>query len=461
MIIQHNLAAMFGDRQYKITNDIKKKSSEKLGSGYRINRAADDAAGLAISEKMRRQIRGLTQASLNVQDGISMVQSAEGALNEVHEMLQRMNELCVKAANNTLTYEDRDYIQQEIYSLSDEINRVGAVTSFNEMKVLDGIPQTHAVAVAPQATINGSSGTITPAANGNDAYLTIETIDRGDVVYIPGRDGASDKYFKAATREDINAYEQEWREYYAAKSAYDIAKRAYDNEWAEYNEAKRIYDEDPDAEGAVEPTPPTTASPTPPTEPIRRDGTSSGKAQLIELPELNVQFVSSLAKDNLEANSGFVDTVGITYSLNGGVTRYDLHFYGPLTINLQVGSNSEDTFTFRIPAVNASSLGVYDINVKDSDGSGALDGIGKIQKAMEHNSKYRADLGAIQNRMEHMVKNLDNVVENTTAAESRFRDTDMADEITRNANTELLAQAGQMILAQANQSKQGVLNLLQ
>ena len=138
MVVQHNITAMNANRQLGITTDIQAKSSEKLSSGYRINRAADDAAGLAISEKMRRQVRGLTQASANAQDGISVVQTAEGALNEVHDMLQRMNELAVKAANDTLTTQDRSYIQQEITQLSDEITRTAGSTEFNNQHLLDG-----------------------------------------------------------------------------------------------------------------------------------------------------------------------------------------------------------------------------------------------------------------------------------------------------------------------------------
>jgi flagellin len=144
----------------------------------------------------------------------------------------------------------------------------------------------------------------------------------------------------------------------------------------------------------------------------------------------------------------------------GGKTDYTIHFYGSLTLNLQVGSNSEDTFTFKIKTVNASTLGIYDIYVKDNDGSGALDGIDKVKEAIVRNSAERSNLGATQNRLEHTIRNLDNVVENTTAAESRIRDTDMASEIQLNSNAEILAQAGQAMMAQANQSKSGVLSLL-
>lgn len=459
MIIHHNLSAIGANRQYGIVENTRKKSAEKLSSGYRINRAADDAAGLSISEKMRRQIRGLTQASENAQDGISMVQTAEGALNEVHEMLQRMNELCVKAANNTLTYDDRGCIQQEISQITTEIDRVGATATFNEIKVLAGIPQKSARAVIPSATINGTSGTLIQATDYNDAHYVIDELKQGDVVYIPGSDGSRGMYYQVATAEDIYEYEQEWRDYYTAKSVYDVDKRNYDRAWAAYNEAMANYD--PSVPGAVEPEMPTVTDPTPPVEPLRRDGSTSGKGKLTELPEVNTKLAANILNDNLEANSAIVDSVVLSSVTNGGKTDYTLHFYGPLTINLQVGSNAGDTFTFKIKTVNASTLGIHDIYVKDNDGGGALDGIEKVKEAIVRNSAERSHLGATQNRLEHTIRNLDNVVENTAAAESRIRDTDMASEIQLHSNTEILAQAGQAIMAQANQSKSGVLALLQ
>lgn len=149
MVIQHCMEAMNANRMLNVNVKDQAKASEKLSSGYRINRAADDAAGLSISEKMRRQVRGLTQAAENAQDGISLVQIAEGALNEVHDMLQRMNELCVKSANDTLTYEDKTYIQSEIEALQSEIDRTGGVTTFNEIKILNGIRQEMIRAASP------------------------------------------------------------------------------------------------------------------------------------------------------------------------------------------------------------------------------------------------------------------------------------------------------------------------
>ena len=273
MVVQHNLTAMNSNRMLGVTTSTQAKSTEKLSSGYKINRAADDAAGLAISEKMRRQVRGLTQAVANAQDGISAVQTAEGALGEVHDMLQRMNELAVKAGTDTLQETDRSYIQAEIDALITEIDRVSATTTFNE-----------------QALLNGD-------------------------------------------------------------------------------------------------------------------------------------FKSKM---------------------------------------LQVGAESaaSNQIQMDIAAMTASSLGVAAISIASASGSAARAAIETIKTALEKVSKQRSDLGAVQNRLEHTVKNLDNVVENTQAAESQIRDTDMATEMVRYSNNNVLAQAGQSMLAQANQSNQGVLSLL-
>ncbi len=275
MVVQHNMQAMNANRQLGVTTEGQKKVTEKLSSGYKVNRAADDAAGLTISEKMRSQIRGLTQASANAQDGVSCVQTAEGALTEVHSMLQRMNELAVKAANGTNTEADRTAIQKEISALNSEISRVAESTQFNTLNLLNG----------------------------------------------------------------------------------DF---------------------------------------------------SSGKV-------------------------------------------------------LQVGAanSTEQQITIKISHMDANTLGVDGINVGDDSGAGAKTAIGLITKAIAKVSAQRSDLGAVQNRLEHTIANLDNVVENTTAAESQIRDTDMAKTMVEYTKNNILAQAGTAMLSQANQSTQNVLSLLQ
>jgi flagellin len=275
MVVQHNLTAMNSNRMLGINTATQAKSTEKLSSGYKINRAADDAAGLSISEKMRRQIRGLTQAVANAQDGISMVQTAEGALTEVHDMLQRMNELAVKAANGSNQSVDRNYIDSEIQQLKSEIDRVAETTTFNEKNLLK-------------------------------------------------------------------------------------------------------------------------------------------------------------------------------------TTQ---------TINLQVGAETaaKNQIGVSLKAMTAAGLSLTSVKVSGDGSTGetnAKSAITSIKNALQEVSKQRSDLGAQQNRLEHTINNLNNVVENTTSAESQIRDTDMATEMVKYSNNNILAQAGQAMLAQANQSNQGVLSLL-
>ena len=270
MVVQHNMSAMNANRMLGVTGGTLSKSTEKLSSGYKINRAADDAAGLSISEKMRRQIRGLSQASLNAQDGISCVQTAEGALAEVEEMLQRMNELAVKAENGTLATEDREAIDAEVQQLISEIDRVASTTTFNEQNLLDG--------------------------------------------------------------------------------------------------------------------------------------SFSNKA-------------------------------------------------------LQVGAESGQHIDMKIDSMSAGALSISTVDAKTVSSAQALNAA--VKTAIKTVSAQRSSLGAVQNRLEHTIKNLDNVVENTTAAESTIRDTDMAEEMVRYSNQNILQQAGQAMLAQANQANQGILSLLQ
>jgi len=271
MVVQRNLTAMNSNRMLGLTTSAQAKSTEKLSSGYRVNRAADDAAGLAISEKMRRQVKGLTQASRNAQDGISCVQTAEGALGEVHDMLQRMNVLANQASNDTMTTADRGYLDQEVQQLKSEISRVASTTTFNEQNLLTG---------------------------------------------------------------------------------------------------------------------------------------------------------------------SFKDK------------------------NLQVGAEAGQFIGISIEAMSATGLSVNTVSISGATNGNAQTAINSIKDALAKVSSQRADLGAVQNRLEHTIKNLDNIVENTTAAESQIRDTDMATEMVAYSNNQILAQAGTSMLAQANQSNQSVLSIL-
>ncbi len=314
MVVQHNLTAMNSNRMLGLTTKTQAKSTEKLSSGYKINRAADDAAGLSISEKMRRQIRGLTQASLNAADGISCVQTAEGALNEVHDMLQRMNQLAVKGETGTLTSVDRNYIKAEINQLMSEIDRVQSTTTFNEQSLLDGSFTGKGLQVGAEA--------------GQHIDISIKSMSLSGLAAVAGNANVSYTTWTAGTG--------------AAKMTSSTQK-----------------------------------------------------------------MTSAIA------------------------TAVIAKFHNTLTSGTGIPSSKD-----------FASLNAF------------------VKTCLQAVSSQRSDLGAIQNRLEHTIANLDNVVENTTSSEAAIRDTDMATEMVAYSNNNILAQAGQAMLAQANQSNQGVLSLL-
>ena len=389
MVVQHNLTAMNSNRMLGLTTKTQAKSTEKLSSGYKINRAADDAAGLSISEKMRKQIRGLTQASLNAQDGISSVQTAEGALNEVQDMLQRMNELAVKSANGTNSATDRSYIQDEITQLTTEINRVSETTKFNDMYLLKGDTST--------------TKTV-------DFYKSGYSVKDGTTLYLAGSD-------TALTGADLtNAIAKGEKIYTAAKAdGQDDTKLA--KKGSDYAYVTKMYDDTGKELSAAE----------------------AKNAQGDVYADKEKNFTIAKTADYLRD-----ETVN-----------------GDLTFNLQVGSDSEATnkIGVSIGSMSAAGIGVAGLNVSTEDD--ATVAVDTIAAAIQKVSTQRSALGAVQNRLEHTINNLDNVVENTTSAESQIRDTDMATEMVKYSNNNILAQAGQAMLAQSNQSNQGVLSLLQ
>ena len=366
MVVQHNLTAMNSNRMLGITTGAQAKATEKLSSGYKINRAADDAAGLAISEKMRKQIRGLTQASANAQDGISAVQTAEGALTEVHDMLQRMNELAVKAANGTMSESDRDAIQSEVDQLVTEIDRVSITTKFNETYLLKG-------------SKNGVAGSLTYLATGkqvqvgNTTYYLVETASAG-------------------------------------KSPAEVAEE-------------------------------------------NKSGTTKAFTSMDSL-------MAAIKRDNSE-NIKSVSSVN-----NGGTISLKIETFADMNsaidFSLHVGADSSDDnkINLNISQMSARGLGVNGLTITGDNDDNATAAIDVVADALSKVSAQRATLGAVQNRLEHTIANLDNVVENTTAAESAVRDTDMATQMVTYSNNQILAQAGQAMLAQSNQANQGVLSLL-
>jgi len=467
MVVQHNLTAMNSNRMLGLTTASQAKSTEKLSSGYKINRAADDAAGLSISEKMRKQIRGLTQASSNAQDGISAVQTAEGALNEVQDMLQRMNELAVKSSNGTNSEDDREYIQNEIDQLTTEIDRVSTTTKFNETYLLKGNAKGTVKAAANLADVGGVKGLGLSVAKG--AELNAGTVSLGKVgAETTGENNVKAKLSSDGPSKDLLAALND-----SDNGTVTIARGADKDTWT-------IKSGSGAASGAY------TA------EDLKAMGLNVTVADKTQESSVTIQktFTATDAKD-LQTGLSItgVDTVdaealkGVKYGTevkatvkttetNGEnvstIIEYD-NTYVPdaLEFTLQVGadSDSDNKIKVEIESMSAAGLGLLNadgrllVNGKDSTNADAA--INTIANAIQKVSTQRSALGAVQNRLEHTINNLDNVVENTTSAESSIRDTDMATEMVKYSNNNILAQAGQAMLAQANQSNQGVLSLLQ
>ena len=398
MVVQHNMQAANANRMLNVTTSAQSKSTEKLSSGYRINRAADDAAGLTISEKMRKQIKGLDRASTNAQDGVSAVQTAEGALTEVHSMLQRMNELATQSANGTNSTTDRQAIQDEVDQLTKEINRVSETTKFNETYLLKGDTKT-----TDKASFMKSGYAI---ADGTELYA----------------EGDTNK-----TVLDKNSL----------KAAIDAGKKIYKKDddsiatkGTDYTYVTKLYDKDGKAVSAED----------------ALKAANGTKFYATDKGAQGFEVKDATAIYNAANNTGYIQ-------------QFDVN--GKLSFNLHVGADSstDNKITVDIDSMSAAGIGVDGLKVDtEEDATGAID---RISDAIQKVSSQRSSLGAVQNRLEHTINNLDNVVENTTSAESRIRDTDMAKEMVNYSKNNILAQAGQSMLAQANQSNQGVLSLLQ
>ena len=473
MVVQHNLTAMNSNRMLGLTTASQAKSTEKLSSGYKINRAADDAAGLSISEKMRKQIRGLTQASSNAQDGISAVQTAEGALNEVQDMLQRMNELAVKAANGTNSETDRTYIQNEIDQLTTEIDRVAETTKFNETYLLKGDKQAAKEYTASYQINKLKTGTKIFTADGTQ--LTTDT--DLDAAITAGKDIYTTAPTHSAATTNINnatvTYNGE--DLTTAKTlTYDGTTSTWKDNGTEVNlTAMGIT-----LGGTGTPTNGNTitiSAATPGTKATEANYTAApGKlydadGNKISANALDSYFDIDAATGNASLKTGkklYTDAQGTTLLDAADITKYvatSQSKTATLTLKLHVGADATDNnqISVDIDAMSADGLGVKNLKVDGSDDTNAKNAIDTIKAAIQTVSTQRSALGAVQNRLEHTINNLDNVVENTTSAESQIRDTDMATEMVKYSNNNILAQAGQAMLAQSNQSNQGVLSLLQ
>ena len=458
MIVQHNITAMNANRMLGMTTNSLSKSTEKLSSGYRINRAADDAAGLTISEKMRKQIRGLDQASTNAEDGVSAVQTAEGALTEVHSMLQRMNELAVQASNGTNSEDDRKAIQDEISQLTTEIDRVAETTKFNETYLLKGEDNTKNVYMKGHDA--GLKGTLTDGADSATFKIAAGALDAGKKVTIGGKE-----YTIAATKteaEDLFKTAQADETVTIDGTSYTIkGTTAADKNEYTVDELK-----DKVKAGATVEYKGKSATVIKDDDNNDIDDTDSsvitaGKA--ISLMEKELLAANKIGTADQAATMGttptYSSTDGAKFTINKGYATVA----DRLSFSLHVGSDADMTnkINVNIETMNSAYLGIKDLNVKDSTGNAATYAIDAIADAVAKVSEQRSALGAVQNRLEHTISNLDNVVENTTSAESQIRDTDMATEMVKYSNNNILAQAGQAMLAQSNQSNQGVLSLLQ
>ena len=395
MVVQHNMQAANANRMLNVTTSAQSKSTEKLSSGYKINRAADDAAGLSISEKMRKQIKGLDRASTNAQDGVSCVQTAEGALTEVHSMLQRMNELAVQSSNGTLSEDDRNNIQDEVDQLVTEIDRVSETTKFNETYLLKG--------------------------DENKTKIT-------NTVYSSPQMGlVKDAMAAGSTLEVKTPMDATGKTVYTFTSGLAVG-----SSWA----GKKVIDDTATA--------------------------GAGDIKLAEAKQAELAAMNSVItayKDDMGVNA-----VTLNEGANNVTSTSKIFTYNDsLNISLHVGADSSDDnkISMQIDSMNSDFLGIKGLKVSGKTYLQATGSIDTISDAISKVSKQRSSLGAVQNRLEHTINNLDNVSENTTSAESRIRDTDMAKEMVNYSKNNILAQAGQSMLAQANQSTQGVLSLLQ
>ena len=380
MVVQHNLTAMNSNRMLGITTKSQAKSTEKLSSGYKINRAADDAAGLSISEKMRKQIRGLTQASSNAQDGISAVQTAEGALTEVHDMLQRMNELAVKAANGTNSSDDRQYIQDEVNQLVEEIDRVSTTTKFNETYLLKGNGE--ATTKTLKAKSAGFEGTWSGLGTGT-ATFTMDELKVGDEVTIAGKkysvSGDADAVLKSATGKDT----------LAKGDTVEIDGTTY--KVADATDAKKNEITLDDLKGKL------TANKT-----HSVNGKTYGVGT-VDGYDTATNLYGAIGKEIAKASSIGTDAPATVNNTNNvfTVTEGTVAVNKAVSLDLHVGADSytSNKISMDIDAMSAKGLGINGIQVGGDNGQNGTYAIDSIKEAIQMVSTQRSALGAIQNRL--------------------------------------------------------------
>ena len=559
MVVQHNIAALNSNRQLGINNSALSKNLEKLSSGYRINRAGDDAAGLAISEKMRAQIKGLESAEANAQDGISLVQTAEGALTEVHSMLNRMTELATKAANGTFSDSDRQKYSDEVDNLKEEIDRISQSTNFNDIKLLDGSLASRGVQ-ASTGKLEGTTvakfekATVTGNAAVNSTDLTSNSVDTFNV---DGQRVSIDwtNNDEAAAVYSYIKSQSSWSDTTVVEKAAEKLTDLFNNVLKENGLTGKVKVTGTSGQFTITSQNETETSKVG-FEATSLESSNAGKslgAQLFGGASAATQVNSAVKKydgKNLAANSTFdMDingskvTVTLTDAISNGtamsdvaeklqdaiqksvdkyntqngltVDKYDgatgltglkssefavtaqedgsfkVQYNGTVAdvnikfadkgynevaknlglvdgagknnkaLQLQIGETDADyqKVKVQIKAMDSKSLGLDDVDISDTTSAGKS--IDVIKSAIDNVSKQRGNLGALQNRLEHTINSLNVSDENLTAAESRIRDTDMAKEMMAYTQNNVLTQAAQSMLAQANQKPQAVLSLLQ
>lgn len=521
MIINHNMNALNAHRNMNVNNTAAGKSMEKLSSGLRINRAGDDAAGLAISEKMRGQIRGLTQASRNASDGISMIQTAEGALNETQNILQRMRELSVQSSNDTNTAADRQSIQKEIEQLTEEIDRIGNNTEFNTQSLLKGdgsnklaasganvksmTPGTDTVTTEvklelqvtdsskdtkAKLELNGQEITvdITRKAGNTDpekqqiAKELAEQIQKG----IDNNTSLKGQYKVTTSGDKVTVEAVKGGKYEGSQGSVKISKTGND---VTLKDGTTNVDQPISKQGT------TKASTSAKVEvdfttvgaqagDLVGKGLTLGNTQIefykasegqytgssvgvdISNVQDGTQLVEAIIKQagskvegaNLSANGATLNIESVDKGANSFVKVEDGAKNEGFEATFQVGANSNQTISISIGDMRADALGVKSVDLTTAEGS--QEATATIQAAIEKVSTERAGLGAVQNRLEYTISNLDNTTENLTSAESTLRDVDMAKEMMTFSKNNILNQAAQAMLAQANQQPQNVLSLL-
>ena len=525
--IQHNMSAMNTHRMYTINNTAASKSAEKLSSGYRINRAGDDAAGLAISEKMRAQIRGLNMASKNSQDAISMVQTAEGALQEVHSMLQRMSELATQSNTGTNEDFDRSAISAEFEQLKEEINDIAEQTTFNNMKLFDGSLGSGTAVAKTDATGGLNASTDLVKNNGLGGDTNFQVVDQsglttskvGEFAFAAGTVDADGKFTAAGTPDGTETHIQVSFEDANTGDKVNTVLKVSDivtGDGFDKANAKMSLDLSSVGLGTYELT---SASATTNTKAnFMTDITAStltttnqniitkaawGTSELTAAPKMtgfkdgtsftveqgattaDVKFTNDATDESVTFTLGDGDAAqeldlsaigGGKISLDAITTAddvvADIVATGQITVKggggegngvmIQVGANKGETLKITINKMDAEGLGVSTLSIAEQGEAvgQAGDAIKVVKEAINSVSDQRASLGAMQNRLEHKIKNLDNSAENLQSAEGTIRDVDMAAEMTEYQKQNILSQAATAMLAQANAAPQNVLQLL-